>query len=470
MSTLLKQAHKDQLSKWITPSTRHKFTLLYKINLDGCNAQTFHSYCDYKGPTVTVLYNTDNSVYGGYTAASWNSNGGFITDDQAFLFKLEYNGKAQPVKFPIHTDGNNAIYGQDNYGPTFGRGHDLKCFWETVNKTGTYFTLNGETNVGNTYNMKGQDKNSVMNGHLNVLELEVYSVEEYNLLVKPWVENVDWSRKFEKQIKDNVASYKPLSGLDLQQARILLVGQVGAGKSSYFNTINSIFRGHISGQANAGSAEHSLTTSYRMYEIHDGYASRTFNFRLCDTRGLEEDQGLNDQDVGYILDGHVPDRYNFNPAIPLSPDAEGFVKTPAFSDKIHCVAFVIDASTIDVIPEKVWERIKAMQPRMNYKGIPQVVLLTKIDRICEDISDDVSKVFFSPAMKECVDKIALMMGLPRSHVLPVKNYENEIGLNQNVTILSLLSLRRILNFVDDFLFNKVDEISAGKMQAVKISD
>ncbi|XP_021345074.1 interferon-induced protein 44-like, partial [Mizuhopecten yessoensis] len=75
---------------------------------------------------------------------------------------------------------------------------------------------------------------------------------------KPWMRNMDWSSSFGKEIKSKVATYKPLSGLDLQQARILLVGQVGSGKSSYFNTINSIFRGLISAQANAGSAEHSL--------------------------------------------------------------------------------------------------------------------------------------------------------------------------------------------------------------------
>jgi predicted GTPase len=41
---------------------------------------------------------------------------------------------------------------------------------------------------------------------------------------------------------------------------ILLFGSVGAGKSSVFNTINSIFRGKIFNVARSGNAEHSLTT------------------------------------------------------------------------------------------------------------------------------------------------------------------------------------------------------------------
>ncbi|XP_033753557.1 interferon-induced protein 44-like [Pecten maximus] len=289
-------------------------------------------------------------------------------------------------------------------------------------------------------------------------------------LSKPWICNIDWNSTFEEELKDKVVSYKPLTGTDIKQARILLVGQVGAGKSSFFNTINSIFRGRLSIQANAGSAEHSLTTSYRMYQVRAGYAGKPLNFRLCDTRGIEEDQSLDDQEFNYLLDGHVPDKYKFNPALPLSPDAIGFIKNPTLSDKIHCVAFILDASSVDVLPQKVMERFKSLQTRMNQRGIPQAVLLTNIDKICEEISDDVSKVFFSGAVKECVEKVAMMMGLPQSQVLPVKNYHREVELDQNINILSLMSLKRILNFVDDFLYNKLDEIEAENGAQVRIAE
>ncbi|XP_069123057.1 interferon-induced protein 44-like isoform X3 [Argopecten irradians] len=369
MSTLT-QSQKNQIYKWIGSLKMLKFTLLYKISRDGCSSKTFHTLCDNKGPTVTVLYNTDNSVYGGYTAVNWNSSK-VTYDAKAFLFKLDYNGCEQPNIFPVKNNGTNAIFGASGYGPSFGAdGSDLCCFTDSVNKSGTSFPLNGNASkLGHTYDLKGENYFSVMNGHLQVVDLEVYRVEEQELFQKPWVRDIEWSQQLEEDLKDKVASYKPLPGLDLQQARILLVGQVGAGKSSYFNTINSIFRGHISAQANAGSAEHSLTTAYRLYQVREGYAGKPLNFRLCDTRGVEEDQGLDDHEICYLLDGHVPDRYKFNPAVPLSPDALGFVKKPTLSDKIHCVAFVVDGSTVDVSPEKVLERIKAMQIRMNQRDI-----------------------------------------------------------------------------------------------------
>uniref|UniRef100_A0A8C9WNA6 G domain-containing protein n=1 Tax=Scleropages formosus TaxID=113540 RepID=A0A8C9WNA6_SCLFO len=48
------------------------------------------------------------------------------------------------------------------------------------------------------------------------------------------------------------ARYKP-SVSSVKQARILLVGPVGAGKSSFFNSINSVFHGHITSQAVTGT-------------------------------------------------------------------------------------------------------------------------------------------------------------------------------------------------------------------------
>jgi len=46
-----------------------------------------------------------------------------------------------------------------------------------------------------------------------------------------------------------------------------------------------------------------------MYQVRNGQAGKPLNFRLCDTRGLEEDQGIDGNEIGYILDGHVPDKY-----------------------------------------------------------------------------------------------------------------------------------------------------------------
>lgn len=57
----------------------------------------------------------------------------------------------------------------------------------------------------------------------------------------------------------DIQSYKP-DIKTVHQARVLLVGPVGAGKSSFFNSINSAFRGNMTSQAIAGTAGKSVTT------------------------------------------------------------------------------------------------------------------------------------------------------------------------------------------------------------------
>lgn len=56
-----------------------------------------------------------------------------------------------------------------------------------------------------------------------------------------------------------IQSYKP-EIKTVPQARLLLVGPVGAGKSSFFNSINSAFRGNMTCQAIAGTGDKSVTT------------------------------------------------------------------------------------------------------------------------------------------------------------------------------------------------------------------
>ena len=174
MSELLQKAYKDQLVKWIGRPCH--FRLLYKISRDGCSAQTFHQKCDGQGPTVTVLYNTNNTIFGGYLSQSWNSDLDYINDANAFLFRLQYTGASNPLKFAV-SKAASAGYGHSSYGPTFGGGHDIHTFSGTINKSGNYFPLNGYVGeIGNSYNLNGQSSSTITNDNLQVTDLEVYSV------------------------------------------------------------------------------------------------------------------------------------------------------------------------------------------------------------------------------------------------------------------------------------------------------
>lgn len=93
----------------------------------------------------------------------------------------------------------------------------------------------------------------------------------------------------------------------------------------------------------------------------------------------------------------------------------------------------------------------------SFLGIPHVVLLTHIDKICNLEIDNVQNVFTSARIETAVNKTARVLGIPRSHVLSVKNYEKETLLKTNINIMALITLRRLLMFADDFLENQFEQ-------------
>ena len=62
-----------------------------------------------------------------------------------------------------------------------------------------------------------------------------------------------------------------------------------------------------------------------------------------------------------------------------------------------------------------------------------------------------------PDIEKLVDKVAEIVGLPRTNIIPIKNYECEVELRLDINILALLALRQILNFADDYLSNFLDD-------------
>ncbi|XP_052285298.1 interferon-induced protein 44-like [Dreissena polymorpha] len=368
--------------------------MLYKISRDGCNSQTFHQKCDKQGPTVTLLYNQQDSVYGGFVSVSWNSNGNYIQDTNAFLFQLKYSGTDKSTKFSI-MDAKCSTYGSFNYGPTFGGGHDFKTFKHTINSSVGYFSLNELSEAWDLIQQYGQRKKTPPK------------------LPQPWRKTPDWNDKYLKTLTEAIEAFKPSGELGVSDVRILMLGPVGAGKSSFYNTINSVFKDHITKRAPCGVSTQGITLA-------------------------------------------------FNPLAQISTINPGFVHQPRLTEKIHCVVFVIDASTINDIPPKLVKRIKSFQRLINRKAIPEAVLLTKVDLACHDVASTIKNLFTSKTLEDAVNKVSGLLGLPRNNILPVKNYENEMQLDDNISILTLLALRQLLHFAEDYI-----EHLKGKMNARK---
>lgn len=73
---LTNEEHITLLLSWLpfhdAGMKRHPLRLLYRASRDGFAAECFHSRCDNKGPTLTIVKSGKN-VFGGFTEQSWKS-------------------------------------------------------------------------------------------------------------------------------------------------------------------------------------------------------------------------------------------------------------------------------------------------------------------------------------------------------------------------------------------------------------
>ena len=68
---LTDEEHQRVLDAWL-PLHDVKWRLLFRASRDGFAAETFHTKCDNKGPTVTIVKSGSN-IFGGFTDVSWAS-------------------------------------------------------------------------------------------------------------------------------------------------------------------------------------------------------------------------------------------------------------------------------------------------------------------------------------------------------------------------------------------------------------
>uniref|UniRef100_A0A674CYF8 Uncharacterized protein n=1 Tax=Salmo trutta TaxID=8032 RepID=A0A674CYF8_SALTR len=206
-------------------------------------------------------------VYRGYISKDYTQTGQVINDDKAFLYSIT-DQREKPLRL-----SNQSI----------------KCIYKALFTSadhglnvGVLWFLNGNKAqvsciTGNHYKVNAVETHG---NDLVLTECEVYRVEGDHL-AKPW-RNALWTSENKEQLN------------------VLLVGQVWAGKSSFFNTINSIFRGNMQGHH----------WQCRQKPHHTGYAVSLYHCS-CDTMGLEEATGggLDMDDIVSIYKSHVQDRY-----------------------------------------------------------------------------------------------------------------------------------------------------------------
>ncbi|XP_060946745.1 interferon-induced protein 44-like [Limanda limanda] len=272
------------------------------------------------------------------------------------------------------------------------------------------------------------------------------------LLEQPW-------RKVSEEYQSNlvfVNSYQPVNK-QVKHLRILLHGPVGAGKSSFINSVDSVLKGRPAGRALTDSTSGtSYTKQYRTFELHK-ISGASYSFVFNDIMGFEQDDngGVLVEDVKMALRGHVKEGYKFNPKKVLMEGDDGYKSYPTLEDKVHVMVCVVPADALSRLSDETVKKIREVRLAASELGIPQLAIITKVDEACPEVKKDTSNIYKSKYLKEQVERFHQLLGLPLNCIFLVQNNNQES--NDNINPAILCALKRMLWYGEDFLKDQEHE-------------
>ncbi|KAL7852855.1 hypothetical protein SRHO_G00186400 [Serrasalmus rhombeus] len=162
----------------------------------------------------------------------------------------------------------------------------------------------------------------------------------------PW-RPVEWSEDNKTKMLRKLKEFQ-LSTPDINQLRILLHGPIGAGKSSFINSVNTVLQGRNTTAALANSAadveSHSFTVKFKYHRLKKDGPGSFYPFVFTDIMGLEQSMGVCTDGIKNILDGHIKNGYTFNPVGPIEKDNQYYNSSPSLKDRVHCLVSVLTKS------------------------------------------------------------------------------------------------------------------------------
>uniref|UniRef100_A0A3B5QR55 Interferon-induced protein 44-like n=2 Tax=Xiphophorus maculatus TaxID=8083 RepID=A0A3B5QR55_XIPMA len=259
-----------------------------------------------------------------------------------------------------------------------------------------------------------------------------------------------WGGENKQELLKYVKNFQPQNE-EIEAIRVLLHGPVGAGKSSFINSVNNVLQGRMTNEALASSttSNQSFTKIYQTYKIKKEGRGNFYPFVFNDIMGLEEKTGVRTDDIKLALKGHVKDGYKFNPISSLSDVDPSYNSSPSVSDRVHILVCIYDANAPQM-KSSVLQKMKEVREAASELGIPQLAILTHIDSACGETQKNLKNVYRSKHLKKKMGDFSSSLGIPMNCILLMKNYSHEIQLNPDVDTLILNALKLMIDFGDDY--------------------
>ncbi|KAF5882321.1 interferon-induced protein 44-like, partial [Clarias magur] len=90
----------------------------------------------------------------------------------------------------------------------------------------------------------------------------------------------------------------------------------------------------------------------------------------------------------------------FNPMSPLTAGDPGYISNPALSDRAHCLVSVMSARSVNLCCNSTAMKLRSIWDRASDVGIPHVVIMTNVDKVCPLVKEDLKAIYKSRSVKE----------------------------------------------------------------------
>ena len=151
---------------WINSKKTIITKLLHRKSSNDDSYDTFHKLCDNQGTTLVLIKGKEGFIFGGYTPINWKKTGGWMKDDETFLFNLSNNKIFRKTK----TSTKSIFCGIDQ-GPLF----NYIGFSENGNRKMSQGEIQFRDNIYFN-NFKEIIPNEEKNKFFEVDEVEVYQI------------------------------------------------------------------------------------------------------------------------------------------------------------------------------------------------------------------------------------------------------------------------------------------------------
>ncbi|KAM9454360.1 interferon-induced protein 44-like isoform 2-T2 [Clarias gariepinus] len=200
----------------------------------------------------------------------------------------------------------------------------------------------------------------------------------------------------------------------------------------------------------------SFTKEMKIHKIKRG-RDEHYPFEIVDSMGFQNPGGIKPEDIINAIKGHIPDKYCFNTDSPISPEKPEYQKNPTLCNKAHCLVTILPAESVSRMDKSVFNKMYFVREKASELRIPQVIVMTKVDKACELVNQDIKKIYTSKKIKDKIQECSINTGISKNAIYPVKNYDEEITQDADVEMLILAALRDILNFANDYVDRVLEE-------------